>query len=428
MHKHTFLRVRVAQGGFVLVVALILFVVLSLAAVFSMRGSVLQERMAVGQIAMHGSFMESEELAWSAVSCIRDAFFDADGELFPQLPDPVVVAAGCDAPGVTVEWRERAGREPWFDVMAGVGFGETGAFTPVALEIETPGTLGGSSRPPIPRWSAYSCFGPNCQFSPASGRASSAASGANHLSPEVEDGDFACQAQGRAPGLALGGSVPGVVMPEGSFTMPPSTATTPPTNPPMPDIVGNPPTVLSEAAWRATEGGAEIEDARAFIDGLIDPLLSSAVFPGQLDPGQGGIFVAGPGQTISLSSGDSAAAYGVIILDGGELEMNGNQCFSGVVLFRNGGSIVSQNGTPAVLGSVLGYSPTDTEWDQIELERGVEILPEQRVINPRQNGNPSFFFSGDALADADTVIGRITGSGIRFRIIRWRTPVALQDG
>jgi Tfp pilus assembly protein PilX len=41
------------QTGFVLPVALLLLVVLTVAAVASMRGTTMQERMAVGQVQMH---------------------------------------------------------------------------------------------------------------------------------------------------------------------------------------------------------------------------------------------------------------------------------------------------------------------------------------------------------------------------------------
>ena len=69
--------------------------------------------------------------------------------------------------------------------------------------------------------------------------------------------------------------------------------------------------------------------------------------------------------------------------------------------------MVTASGTPAVVGSVIGYAPEDGD-----------------IINPALNGNPSFYYSGRAMEIAEDIIGSILGPGYIFEIARWRAPIA----
>jgi hypothetical protein len=153
-----------------------------------------------------------------------------------------------------------------------------------------------------------------------------------------------------------------------------------------------------------------IADHEAYIDGVIDPILQALDGRNEgsrtLSAGEYGVYVAKEGQTINLSSGANAAAGGVVILDGGVLDVTGNQCFAGVVIFRNGGRITTANGTSAFLGSVIGYS--------------VEDGP---VVNPRLKGTPSFYYSDKGIQDAEDALAEALGPGVWFELVNWRAPL-----
>jgi hypothetical protein len=117
----------------------------------------------------------------------------------------------------------------------------------------------------------------------------------------------------------------------------------------------------------------------------------------------------GPGDVITIDGGDSAA-FGVIILNGGTLRMDGRQCFVGSVIFGNGGRVESLSGSPATVGSVIGFAP------------GGENDP---IINPFMGGNPSYYYSDRAMEIASDILGRALGPGYIFEIARWRAPIRL---
>ena len=391
------------QRGIALLVTLLLLVVLTLAAVAAMRGTAVQERMAVAQVQVHSSFLDSEQLVWDAAACIRTQYIDADDEFIVPLPDTADVIAACGAAsladGAVITWDDTV--QPWrYNVVASRTFADTGAVTPVALEVFTPGSDGsGNPLPNLPRLAPYACFGANCALTTAPSSASPTADGTNRLSPEIGE---RCQIQGsNRPAVdPEGGSVPGVIMPEGEIIRS--------GNPNRLPIEGEPPLINDPDAW--VNNPAYIPDPEAYINGIVDPILDalggSGRPDGPLQNGQAGVFVAGPNDTIRISGGESTA-FGLIIVDGGTLELQGNQCFVGSVIFRNGGTMVTASGTPAVVGSVIGYAPEDGD-----------------IINPALNGNPSFYYSGRAMEIAEDIIGSILGPGYIFEIARWRAPIA----
>ena len=403
------------QQGTVLAVALILLVVLTLAGLAAMQGVSLQERMTVSQVQMQGSFLDSEQLVWDAAACIRAQYWDDEDDRFRSpLPDTQTVINTCGSPTgdplALVVWDDSVNPHR-YNILADRQFRGTGAVTPIAMQVLTPGSLGADDTfSPLPRLAPYVCFGRNCEFTAASGRSSSSADGTNRASPDWQENDFNCGARGSGrPAVATeGGIVPGVIMPEGDIIGEYSQDTES-SSPPVPDLVGDPPAITSEAAWQAYQ--PDITDYKEYIDNLIDPVLAGLDETNegtrQLAAGQRGVFVAKPGQTITLSSGADAAAFGTIILDGGTLELNGNQCFAGVVLFRNGGRVTSASGTPAVLGSVVGYAPAD----------------EADILNPRLNGTPSFYYSSTAIEDAEGALAEELGPGFVFELLQWRSPL-----
>lgn len=396
-------NLRNSQAGIVLVVSLLLLAVLTLAAIAAMRGTAVQERMAVAQVQVHSSFLDSEQLVWDAAACIRAQYIDADGEFIAPLPDTSDVIQACGAgslaDGAVITWDDTI--QPWrYNVVASRSFEDTGAVTPVALEVFTPGSLGsGNPPPPLPRLAPYACFGANCAITTAQSAASPTGDGTNRIAPEIGE---RCRIQGRnRPAVdPEGGNVPGVIIPDGEIVSSGS---------PGPHFVGEPPTINDPTAWENHPD--YIADYQAYINSVVDPLLAALDGDGRpsgpLANGSAGVFVADAGQTIRIDGG-SSTAFGLIIVDGGTLELQGNQCFVGSVIFRNGGTMVTASGTPAVLGSVIGYAPDG------------EDMP---IIDPALNGNPSFYYSGRALEIAEEIIGTILGPGYIFEIARWRAPV-----
>lgn len=427
--KQENLKSSTKQNGTVLAIALILLLIITLAGIAAMQSSTVQERMAVGQVQMHGAFLDSEQRVWDAAVCIRSQYVGADGRLVSSLPDTDEVEALCGSPAgnerAIVEWNGDA-QPSRYMIYSARSFGATGARTPVAMEVFTPGGLGGNDTfVPIPRLAPYVCFGPNCQFEPGAGQNSSAADGTNRNSVT----GTACGAQGRnKPNKSdEGGIVPGVIMPEGSFTQGECVGRGNPqacystavdvdddAGGRVPDIIGDPPAILSQAAWESYEAGY-IEDHKKYIDSLMDPLVAAnpdgmGQVSTTLPANASGVFVVKDGQTISLQTGESAMQSGIIVLDGGTLDLQGNACFAGVVLFRNGGRVESASGTPAVLGSVIGYAPADTA----------------DIIKPQLNGTPQFFYSDKAVEDAETIIAEALGEGFVFEFARWRMPRGLR--
>ena len=386
---------RSRQIGLVLPVALLLLVILTVAAVASMRGTAMQERMAVGQIQMHSSFLDSEQLVWDAAACIRAKYIDEDDNFITSPPEPNVVIQDCGETDLEDGAVITHSIDPWvYTVIAARTFADTGAVRPVVLEVITPGGGG----PPLPNLAPYACFGPNCDLSRAQSAASPTADGVNRLSPDIGE---RCRIQGRhRPAVdPEGGIVPGVIIPDGN-------------------LIGNwtrqgaaegdPPYINDPDEWAEwndpdTNPDGHIGDPKEYIDDIADAYTAKAEQPsGPLADGDAGVWVVGPGETLTIEGGNSTV-FGVIILNGGRLEMIGNQCFVGSVLFRGGGQMVAASGTPATVGSVIGYAE----------EGGV-------VVNPSLNGNPSFYYSDRALEIAQL----ISGADL-FEIARWRAPIEL---
>ena len=426
-----------AQRGVVLFVALILLVIITLAGLAAMQGATLQERMTIAQVQMHGAFLGSEQQVWDAAACIRALYVDADGKIVDELPEPRGldgVEGACGPPyDAVVEWDDDLFL---YNIRSTHILGATGAMTPVAMQVLTPGGLSGAEYPdPLPRLAPYVCFGENCEFNPSAGAAASSADGTNREAVS----DTSCGALGtNRPSIFDGNSVPGVIIPHGTLTSDEYTYADAPEmrtrgqsgieaekSGKTADIIGTPPVVNSENWEDSAASDIVGGDYKSFIDRQIDPIVDA--FP-SLDVAFGTKtkvlesgwhetpLVVAEGETITLGSGANAMAGGIIVLDGGTLELNGNQCFNGVVLFRNGGGVVAASGTPAVLGSVMGYAPPPVPEDSDE---------ENVIINPRLGGVPSFYYSGLTIGIVDDLLRDAFVRGVVFELVRWRTPRGL---
>jgi len=438
------------QEGFVLAVALILLVILTVVGIAAMQSGVLQERMAVNQVQAHGSFLDSEQRVWDSAACIRAQYWDeANDKMRADRPTKQQVQGNCGqggtelrggAEGASVVWVVPDADDPsksYYEVSAEEDTFSAGAVTPIVLRIRVPGATPDGGFPGFPRLSPYVCFGENCEMSRAPGRSSPTADGFNRLSPNFED-NANCGARGNNRPVVddeVELAVPGLVMPEGTIKGNLSEGTDPDATPAAdvttshdPAIYDDPsyydeyPLTYTNEAGETTDFGPE--DYKGYVDRLIQSVLErvtntdgshkQGVKTGnlELEGYETGVFIAEEGDTITLSSGADAAAGGVIILDGGTLDVTGNQCFAGVVLYRNSGIITSARGTSAFLGTVIGYSGFNDD-------RNDETA---RVMDPRLNGTPSFYFSDQAILTAEEVIADFEG-GQYFEMVEWHLPV-----
>lgn len=439
------------QRGVVLAVALILLVILTVIGIAAMQSGALQERMAVNQVQSHSTFIESEQRVWDSAECIRRQYWDDATGQGKRPASTQFVEGHCGpngaglaragAEGANVVWVIPEPDDPARSHYRVTAMQEdtflAGAVTPVELHLYTPGSIGGGQFPGFPRLSPYVCFGEGCEMSKASGRSSPTADGFNRLSPNFED-SANCGARGNNrpvvdPESNL--SVPGLIMPEGkiegledgSLSVGSDRDKTP-----ADDVTtDHDPAIINDPKYyEASNGESPLiyegedygNDYKAFVDAMIDAVtldekreLLDGVLTGtrQLKGYDFGVFLAKPGDTITLSSGADAAAGGVIILDGGTLDVTGNQCFAGVVLYRNSGIITSARGTSAFLGTVIGYSG----YNDPDLKD-----EDARVMDPRLNGTPSFYFSDKAILDAEEAAARIRG-GKYLEMLQWRSPV-----
>lgn len=453
--NRNFGSMKVKQQGMVLAVALILLAILTVVGLAAVRSGALQERMAVNQIQGHGTFLDSEQRVWNSAACIRGQYWDDEENdwvsEFPA-PDDVEIACGLGvggiAKGALVVWDELA-KPPHYVVTAMEDTFSAGAVTPVVLHVRTPG---GDAReikfPGIPRLAPYVCFGEGCELDMASAKASPTADGYNRVSPSF-DGSAECGTQGSNrpqieqvvdpdTGIQTDLAVPAVIMPDGTIDGTYTTGSKTAKGGNVPDLnTANDPALINypddpnlQAGYYAgLLAGTDYKDYKEYIDAMIDPLVSVAKkgteLPQELPPGIVDIYYAGPGDSIELPTGSKNAAGGVIILDGGTISLKGNSCFAGVVLYRNSGVITNDqgsgmSGTPAFLGTVLGY----TGFSDAYKEHHSGVTDEQaRTMDPRLNGNPSFYFSDKAISDAEGLIGRALGDGKYLEMVQWHSPV-----
>ncbi len=140
--------------------------------------------------------------------------------------------------------------------------------------------------------------------------------------------------------------------------------------------------------------GRAPQDSEAALEGDITALAAD-LEPGggELRDGATGSWLVGDGETLSVEGGDSGFG-GLVILDGeaATLSLEGNQCFSGLVLTRNGG-VIDARGTPAIVGAVKSIAGRETAL----------------------NGNPSFLYSSQALDWARGVHEGTVGGGLTLR-------------
>ena len=436
------------QEGFVLAVALILLVILTVVGIAAMQSGVLQERMAVNQVQAHGTFLDSEQRVWDSAACIRAQYWDeAKDELRADRPEKEQVEDNCgkggtglrdDAEGARVAWNPHPSdpSKSYYEVSAEEDTFSAGAVTPIVLNIRVPGATPGEGFPGFPRLSPYVCFGERCEMTRAAGRASPTADGFNRLSPNFEE-NADCGARGNNRPVVddqADFAVPGLIMPDGTINGTLSKGTDPDATP-APDVVTSvdqeaiindpsyyvdEPLIYTDDAGIPTDYG---DDYRAYVDRLIESVLDSVSVNGEFKEGvktgshqlkgyDTGVSYVKEGETVTLSSGADAAAGNVIILDGGTLEVTGNQCFAGVVLYRNSGIITSARGTSAFLGTVIGYSGYSDPED----------VRQARIMDPRLNGTPSFYFSDQAILAAEEAVANFQG-GKYFEMVEWHLPV-----
>ena len=445
------------QRGMVLAVALILLVILTVVGIAAMQSGVLQERMAVNQVQAHGTFLDSEQRVWDSAACIRAQYWDeTKDELRADRPTKEQVQSNCGqggpdlragAEGANVVWTPDPDdpSKSYYEVSAEESTFNTGAVTPIALRIYVPGTTLGEGFPGFPRLSPYVCFGEKCEITRASGRSSPTSDGFNRLSPNFED-NANCGARGSNRPVVDDESdfaVPGLIMPDGEINGSLSEGTDPDATP-APDVITSEDqdAIINDPSYYVNEPLAYTDDAgnttvfgddyKGYVDRLIGSVLDTVtnadgtfktgVKTGsrQLEGYETGVFIAKAGETITLSSGSDAAAGGVIILDGGTLDVTGNQCFAGVVLYRNSGIITSARGTSAFLGTVIGYSGYS---ESILGDDSLGLTDEDaRVMDPRLNGTPSFYFSDQAILTAEEVVANFEG-GKYFEMLEWHLPV-----
>lgn len=431
---------QTGQRGMVLAVALILLVILTVVGIAAMQSGALQERMAVNQVQSHGTFLDSEQRVWDSADCVRRQYWD-DGIGDWRTPESTAFVesqcgpngeglARANAIGADVVWTVPDPADPKLSYYAVTAMPDTfsaGSVTPVVMHIRTPGSTGGQVFSDLPRLAPYVCFGEKCELTRASGRSSPTADGFNRLSPNFEE-NANCGARGNNRPVVdpeANMAVPGVIMPDGIINGTLSTGIDPDSTP-APDVAtsSDQEAIINDDSYYTDLFTDEYAgyDYKMYVDSLIDGIIKDEdenIYDGvltgtrELQGYETGVFLAGPGETITLSSGADAAAGGVIILDGGTLDVTGNQCFAGVVLYRNSGIITSARGTSAFLGTVIGYSGySDPNLDD-QLAR---------TMDPRLNGTPSFYFSDKAIQDAEEVAAELQG-GKWLEMVEWRSPV-----
>ena len=454
--RNTSPNAKQSQRGMVLAVALILLVILTVIGIAAMQSGALQERMAVNQVQLHGTFIDSEQRVWDSAECIRRQYWDETIQEAKAPESKAFVESHCGfngaglaragAEGANVEWTVPDPDDPgesFYTVSAMEDTFSAGAVSPIVFHVFTPGRLPGGPFSEFPRLSPYVCFGELCEMSVASGRSSPTADGFNRLSPDFED-NADCGARGSNRPVVddeVDLAVPGLIMPEGTID-PGLTEGSDPNKTPADDVTtSSDPAIINfsdteteqredyyETLLAYTDGETEgaYNDYKEYIDAFIDSVIKDengdllrGVLTGtrQIEGNETGVFLASAGETITLSSGTEASG-GVIVLDGGTLDVTGNQCFAGVVLYRNSGIITSARGTSAFLGTVMGYTGFSSEYMD---EHGVTD-EDARVMNPRLNGTPSFYFSDKAILDAEEAAARLRG-GLYFEMLKWRAPV-----
>jgi len=249
--------------------------------------------------------------------------------------------------------------------------------------------------PPIRAHAAFSCFGEECEFKIGAAAANSprhiGATGIDHDVPEQ------CRGNKNPDASDSGRNVAGVLMPEGDLGAQGGSLD-------YSAFRGEPPVVNSGSSYEdfleqssvgeflKGEGYESLEEYYdSYFETLLGMLSGSDLSKGSRSmSGASGLQYVGEGEKLTISGG---FASGIVVLDGGALEMDGNECFSGLVISRNAGSvgdgesvegkgIVTKGGTPMILGAVVGMN-----------------------MKMSGAGNPSIFYSESAIGGATSSSG-----------------------
>lgn len=242
---------------------------------------------------------------------------------------------------------------------------------------------------------AYTCFGSSCVFEPPNSAASPGVDGTDRILSGQLYGDDSPLAQGcgntgnsRPPTNSDGEDKAGAIVPNGTIGGNDKKNNKGSGGGGKPgQFEGDPPTVDSAEEYHdlyGEEGNLAqetLDKAKADLNDRIDALSSGADSIGgdvSIGDGETGLWVVKEGQTISL---DGKTAGGTIILDGGTLELKGNECFAGIVVSRNNGKI-NASGTPAIVGAVLQIAG---------------FTKDGSIEDAALNGNASVFYSSSTL-------------------------------
>lgn len=341
------------QKGAALIVVLSLLVVSLMLGLSSMQSSQIDERLAgnyksSSQAQMNSEKGVSEFYSWLSNKVSNSGWPEEDEQdawknnVFLSMDGYQILGYEGD----TVEW---LGDEVRFRARGEEGFAVSDTYAVFSLFSDPFGGLDVNG--------AFTCYGVSCIVGPGSGRASNSFNGHDHDVDEINGCSFTGSNE---PDINESGeSKAGVFIPEGSLE---SGAED--------NIEGEPGVVSDMEMFKAysgfdesmtsTEVRHELNEMQNNFNEKLDDMMGRATSSGTADVSGMSVFhYAGPGETVKLDGN----AGGVIILEGGTLEMRGNSCFTGIVLARESATesqiIVPEfdtRGTAAIVGGVVGQS------------------------------------------------------------------------
>jgi len=372
------------QSGAALIVVLVMMslgIMLSLSAV---QSSVIGEKLAGNYRAMTQAEMNAER----GLSEFHEWLADSD----------------CESDG----WKSDKDNLSWDGYDVTYVSDCVGGYVTVTAEGHTGGAVGIANatfkKPGLPNIqadAAFTCFGDDCNFVIGSANANSgkhlAASGIDYRS-QCFSGNV-----GNATPLPGGVTKAGVIMPDGELSDQSESGSgggPPGGGPPgggggsdtddstsVPGIDGAPALVTNDEQYNTVngvesdsqldnsdEGSGLRQRIKDYYDTLYE-MVEKPDSPEDFSVEGEGVYYAGEGTTVSIPN--NANASGVIILDGGTLDMGGQACFQGLVIARPSVESMPQitsNGTPVILGAVMGEG-----------------------LTVGQVGNPNILYSSEAL-------------------------------
>ncbi|ABI55611.1 PilX N-terminal domain-containing pilus assembly protein [Alkalilimnicola ehrlichii MLHE-1] len=371
------------QRGIALMMSLVLLAVLSLVGVTAMQGSVLQERMAGGQSTLQDAFLEAEADLVRQLNCVLDNSDD-----MPNLEAECGLVIDPDTN--TLELTANA--------VHATGARQVLAMN-VRLNVLGEGDEGDERAGGFNSNAAVSCFGAECDVSPGPGAADYGIDGRDYTAPDLTQGEN-CGIQGAHTrdfaDADVRQDVAGAIVPEGDISDRPGAGGGGGRGGPPgggggggpSGIIGSPDVIDNSTHYEATYGHSTAHAVNEFnqlINSLVQGREPSSHAVGAYEEG---IYYAGEGDEITFSGEGQSGFGGIVILEGGSLNLDGNSCFSGLVLVRGGGTVTG--GTSAIIGSVISIPGFDEQGEP--LESALDTA-----------GNTSFFYSAEALRRAGEI-------------------------